>query len=64
MNLNTYRLTSLGEEPADEHPHASMEQVEVAACESSCKAKQELKRRMQEVKEDNGRKEAKEIKNS
>lgn len=50
MNLNTYRLTSL-EEPTDEQLHALMEQVAVAARESSRKAKLELERRMQEVKE-------------
>ena len=50
MKLNTYRLYSL-EEPTDEPLHALMEQVDVAARESSRKAKRELERRMQEVRE-------------
>ena len=49
MKLNTYRLSSL-EDPTDEQLHALMEQVAVAARESSRKAKRELERRMQEVK--------------
>ena len=48
MKLNTYRLSSL-EDPTDEQLHALMEQVAVAARES--KAKRELERRMQEVRE-------------
>ena len=48
MKLNTYRLSSL-EDP--EQLHALMEQVAVAARESSRKAKRELERRMQEVRE-------------
>lgn len=51
MRVNTYRLTSL-EEPTDEQLRAVMEQVAVAARESSRRAKQELKRRMQAVKEE------------
>ena len=47
MKLNTYRLSSL-EDPTDEQLHALMEQV---AGESSRKAKRELERRMQEVRE-------------
>ena len=47
MKLNTYRLSSL-EDPTDEQLHALMEQV---AVESSRKAKRELERRMQEVRE-------------
>ena len=47
MKLNTYRLSSL-EDPTDEQLHALMEQVAVAARESS---KRELERRMQEVRE-------------
>ena len=47
MKLNTYRLSSL-EDPTDEQLHALMEQVAVAARESSRKAKRELERRMQE----------------
>ena len=43
MKLNTYRLSSL-EDPTDEQLHALMEQ-------SSRKAKRELERRMQEVRE-------------
>ena len=50
MKLNTYRLSSL-EDPTDEQLHALMEQVAVAARESSRKAKRELERRMQEVRE-------------
>ena len=42
MKLNTYRLSSL-EDPTDEQLHALMEQVAVAARESSRKAKRELK---------------------
>ena len=38
MKLNTYRLSSL-EDPTDEQLHALMEQVAVAARESSRKAK-------------------------
>ena len=49
MKLNTYRLSSL-EDPT-EQLHALMEQVAVAARESSRKAKRELERRMQEVRE-------------
>ena len=49
MKLNTYRLSSL-EDPTDEQLHALMEQVAVAR-ESSRKAKRELERRMQEVRE-------------
>ena len=49
MKLNTYRLSSL-EDPTDEQLHALMEQV-AAARESSRKAKRELERRMQEVRE-------------
>ena len=41
MKLNTYRLSSL-EDPTDEQLHALMEQVAVAARESSRKAKREL----------------------
>ena len=48
MKLNTYRLSSL-EDPTDEQLHALMEQV--AGAESSRKAKRELERRMQEVRE-------------
>ena len=44
MKLNTYRLSSL-EDPTDEQLHA------FAARESSRKAKRELERRMQEVRE-------------
>ena len=43
-------LSSL-EDPTDEQLHALMEQVAVAARESSRKAKRELERRMQEVRE-------------
>ena len=43
MKLNTYRLSSL-EDPTDEQLHALMEQV-------AGKAKRELERRMQEVRE-------------
>ena len=43
MKLNTYRLSSL-EDPTDEQLHALMEQV-------ARKAKRELERRMQEVRE-------------
>ena len=56
MKLNTYRLSSL-EDPTDEQLHALMEQIsaflprESAARESSRKAKRELERRMQEVRE-------------
>jgi hypothetical protein len=50
MKLNTYRLSSL-EDPTDEQLHALMEQVAVAARESSRKAKKEWERRMQEVRE-------------
>ncbi len=50
MKPDTYRLNSL-EEPTDEQLHALMEQVAIAARESSRKAEMELKRRMQEVKE-------------
>lgn len=50
MKLNTYRLSSL-EDPTDEQLYALMEQVAVAARESSRKAKRELERRMQEVRE-------------
>lgn len=50
MKLETYRLSSL-EDPTDEQLHALMEQVAIAARESSHKAEMELKRRMQEVKE-------------
>ena len=50
MKLNTYRLSSL-EDPTDEQLQALMEQVAVAARESSRKAKRELERRMQEVRE-------------
>lgn len=39
MKLNTYRLSSL-EDPTDEQLHALMEQVAVAARESSRKAKE------------------------
>ena len=48
MKLNTYRLSSL-EDPTDEQLHALMEQVAVAARESSRKAKRELERRMQVI---------------
>ena len=48
--LNSFRLSSL-EDPTDEQLHALMEQVAVAARESSRKAKRELERRMQEVRE-------------
>lgn len=50
MKLNTYRLTSL-EDPTDEQLYALMEQVAVAARESSRRAKLEMERRMQETKE-------------
>ena len=50
MKLSTYRLSSL-EDTKDEQLHALMEQVAVAARESSRKAKRELERRMQEVRE-------------
>lgn len=50
MKLNTYRLTSL-EDPTDEQLYALMEQVAVAARESSRRAKLEMERRMQEIKE-------------
>ena len=50
MKLNTYRLTSL-EEPTEEQLHALMEQVAIAARESSRRAKIEMERRMQEVRE-------------
>ncbi|QRQ50416.1 hypothetical protein [Bacteroides eggerthii] len=48
MKLNTYRLTSL-EEPTEEQLHALMEQVAIAARESSRRAKIEMERRMQEI---------------
>ena len=48
MKLNTYRLTSL-EEPTEEQLHALMEQVAIAAPESSRRAKIEMERRMQEI---------------
>ena len=48
MILNTYRLTSL-EEPTEEQLHALMEQVAIAARESSRRAKIEMERRMQEI---------------
>ena len=41
MKLNTYRLTSL-EEPTEEQLHALMEQVAIAARESSRRAKIEM----------------------
>ncbi|MCS2442071.1 hypothetical protein NXX09_16765 [Bacteroides uniformis] len=41
MKLNTYRLSSL-EDPTDEQLHALMEQVAVAARESSRKAKKRI----------------------
>ena len=47
MKLNTYRLTSL--EPTEEQLHALMEQVAIAARESSRRAKIEMERRMQEI---------------
>lgn len=50
MKLNTFRLTSL-EDPTDEQLYALMEQVAVAARESSRRAKLEMERRMQEIKE-------------
>lgn len=43
MKPNTYRLTSL-EDPIDEQFNVLMEQVAVAACESSRKAKLEMER--------------------
>lgn len=49
MKLNTYRLSSL-EDPTDEQLHALMEQVAVALVKVR-KAKRELERRMQEVRE-------------
>ena len=48
MKLNTYRLTSF-EEPTEEQLHALMEQVAIAARESSRRAKIEMERRMQEI---------------
>ena len=48
MKLNAYRLTSL-EDPTDEQLYALMEQVAVAARESSRRAKREMERRMQEI---------------
>ncbi len=48
MKLNTYRLTSL-EEPTEEQLHDLMEQVAIAARESSRRAKIEMERRMQEI---------------
>ena len=48
MKLNTYRLTSL-EAPTEEQLHALMEQVAIAARESSRRAKIEMERRMQEI---------------
>lgn len=48
MKLNTYRLPSL-EEPTEEQLHALMEQVVIAARESSRRAKIEMERRMQEI---------------
>lgn len=50
MKSETYRLNSL-EDPTDEQLYALMEQVAIAARESSLRAEMELKRRMQEVKE-------------
>lgn len=45
MKLNEYRLNSL-EDPTDEMLYAIMEQVGIAAQESSLRAKKELERRM------------------
>lgn len=45
MEMNKYRLNSM-EEPTDEMLYAIMEQVAVAARESSLRAKKELARRM------------------
>ena len=45
MRLNEYRLNSL-EDPTDEMLYAIMEQVGIAARESSLRAKKELERRM------------------
>jgi len=50
MKSDTYRLSSL-EDPTDEQLYALMEQVAIAARESSLRAEMELKRRMQEVRE-------------
>lgn len=50
MKSDTYRLSSL-EDPTDEQLYALMEQVAIAARESSHRAEMELKRRMQEVRE-------------
>ncbi|WP_455626411.1 hypothetical protein [Parabacteroides sp.] len=50
MKSETYRLNSL-EDPTDEQLYALMEQVAIAARESSLRAEMELERRMQEVKE-------------
>lgn len=50
MKSDTYKLSSL-EDPTDEQLYALMEQVAIAARESSLRAEMELKRRMQEVRE-------------
>lgn len=50
MKLNTYRLTSL-KDLTDEQLYALMEQVAVAARETSRKTKLEMEQRMQEIKE-------------
>lgn len=48
MKLNEYRLNSL-EDPTDEMLYAIMEQVGIAAQESSLRAKKELERRMNQL---------------
>ena len=48
MKLNEYRLNSL-EDPTDEMLYAIMEQVSIAAQESSLRAKKELERRMNQL---------------
>lgn len=46
---NTFRLYSL-EDPTDEQLQAVMEQVAIAARESTYRAKQEIERRFQEIR--------------
>lgn len=50
MHPAPFRLTSTAEEPADEQLHYIMEQVGIAARESSRKVKEILDERMAEVK--------------